>query len=154
MISINEIKKEMTNYMYNINNTLIYYSNNLNDTLTNYEYNLNNTLTNYSYYLNITQRNNKSQDIFIKGMIIAWFGKINEIPKNWTICDGNNGTPDLRNRFIIGSSDDIEFGKKGGNSTITLSKSSLPPIGNGNISCNYNYGKWHHSNGFIKYQSF
>ena len=131
----NEIKKEMTNYMYNINNTLIYCSNNIN-----------NTLTNYSYHLNIS---------FIKGMIIAWFGKINEIPKNWTICDGKNGTPDLRNRFIIGSSDDIKFGKTGGKSNITLSKSNLPPIGNGNISCDSHYGTWHHtSNGFIKYKGY
>ena len=34
-------------------------------------------------------------------MIIAWFGTLNEIPENWAICDGTNGTPDLRNKFII-----------------------------------------------------
>ena len=40
---------------------------------------------------------------FSRGMIIAWYGEIDKIPENWTICDGTKGTPDLRNRFINGS---------------------------------------------------
>jgi hypothetical protein len=37
--------------------------------------------------------------VFLKGMIIMWYGK-EEIPEGWALCDGSNGTPDLRNRFI------------------------------------------------------
>ncbi|WP_336984963.1 hypothetical protein [Asaia sp. HN128] len=37
------------------------------------------------------------------GGIIAWSGAIAAIPAGWVICDGNNGTPDLRGRFIIGA---------------------------------------------------
>lgn len=37
------------------------------------------------------------------GSIIMWYGDITAIPTGWALCDGNNGTPDLRNRFIIGA---------------------------------------------------
>jgi hypothetical protein len=40
------------------------------------------------------------------GMIAIWSGIISTIPLGWTLCDGSNGTPDLRNRFIIGASSD------------------------------------------------
>ena len=39
-----------------------------------------------------------------------------------------NGTPDLRNRFIIGVSDEINFRNIGGNSTIQLQKTNLPHL--------------------------
>jgi hypothetical protein len=39
-----------------------------------------------------------------KGSIIAFYAKNGDIPKGWKICDGANGTPDLRNRFIMGVS--------------------------------------------------
>ena len=97
---------------------------------------------------------NKLNKMFSKGMIMAWYGKINEIPKNWVICDGTNGTPDLRNRFIIGSSEIINFGTKGGSSSIKLQKSNLPSLGESLFSCDSHYGSWHHkSNNFIKYHS-
>ena len=38
-----------------------------------------------------------------KGVIVMWSGKAEEIPKGWAICDGNNRTPDLRSRFIVGA---------------------------------------------------
>ena len=37
------------------------------------------------------------------GGIIMWSGATNNIPTGWVICDGQNGTPDLRNRFVIGA---------------------------------------------------
>ena len=37
------------------------------------------------------------------GGIILWSGSIASIPANWQLCDGTNGTPDLRNRFIVGA---------------------------------------------------
>lgn len=42
------------------------------------------------------------------GGIIMWSGSIAQINSlnNWKLCDGNNGTPDLRNKFVIGSSID------------------------------------------------
>ena len=41
------------------------------------------------------------------GAIIMWSGSIASIPSGWALCNGANGTPDLRNRFVIGSSVDV-----------------------------------------------
>ena len=35
-----------------------------------------------------------------KGIIVAWSGLIANIPTGWGLCDGTNGTPDLRGRFL------------------------------------------------------
>lgn len=40
------------------------------------------------------------------GAIIMWSGTIATIPSGWALCNGSNGTPDLRDRFIIGASQD------------------------------------------------
>lgn len=39
------------------------------------------------------------------GSIILWYGSIASIPSGWALCNGSNGTPDLRGRFIIGAGD-------------------------------------------------
>lgn len=38
------------------------------------------------------------------GAIMMWSGAITAIPNGWALCDGTNGTPDLRGRFIVGAS--------------------------------------------------
>jgi len=43
---------------------------------------------------------------FVTGMIIMWSGSIATIPSGWLLCNGANGTPDLRNRFIVGAHSD------------------------------------------------
>ena len=75
-----------------------------------------------------------SSKLLPKGVIVSWFGSIKEIPKGWALCDGNNTTPDLRNRFIIGGGDIYNFGEKGGKSSIVLDKSNLPKLGKGYFS--------------------
>lgn len=40
---------------------------------------------------------------FGKFAIAAWYGSIASIPEGWFLCDGNNGTPDLRDKFIVGA---------------------------------------------------
>lgn len=35
------------------------------------------------------------------GCILLWSGAISAIPTGWALCDGNNGTPDLTDRFVI-----------------------------------------------------
>ena len=37
------------------------------------------------------------------GTIMIFSGKLSDIPYGWQICNGQNGTPDLRNKFIIGA---------------------------------------------------
>jgi len=39
----------------------------------------------------------------MKGIIVMWSGAIADIPSGWALCDGSLGTPDLRNRFVIGA---------------------------------------------------
>jgi hypothetical protein len=41
------------------------------------------------------------------GGIIMWSGSIATIPSGWSLCNGSNGTPDLRDKFVIGSSIDV-----------------------------------------------
>lgn len=41
-----------------------------------------------------------------KGAIIMWSGTVASIPAGWAFCDGANGTPDLRKRFVIASGGD------------------------------------------------
>lgn len=41
------------------------------------------------------------------GGIIMWSGSIATIPTGWYLCDGNNGTPDLRNQFVVGAQSDV-----------------------------------------------
>jgi microcystin-dependent protein len=40
------------------------------------------------------------------GVITMWSGTIATIPTGWLLCNGSNGTPDLRNRFVIGAFQD------------------------------------------------
>jgi len=41
-----------------------------------------------------------------RGVIVMWSGTIATIPVGWALCDGTNGTPDLRDRFVVGASQD------------------------------------------------
>lgn len=40
------------------------------------------------------------------GSILIWQNNIEDIPSGWHICDGTNGTPDLRGKFVLGATVD------------------------------------------------
>lgn len=44
------------------------------------------------------------------GTIMAWSGALRDIPESYSLCDGQNGTPDLRHAMIVGASDDLTPG--------------------------------------------
>jgi len=48
------------------------------------------------------------------GTIAIWSGTTSNIPAGWLLCDGSNGTPDLRSRFIRGAPAGSEAGATGG----------------------------------------
>ena len=48
------------------------------------------------------------------GGIIIWSGSSAAIPSGWYLCNGSNGTPDLRNRFVVGAGSTYAVGNTGG----------------------------------------
>lgn len=48
------------------------------------------------------------------GGIIMFSGAFADIPDNWHLCDGNDGTPDLTDRFILGTVTEGDVGATGG----------------------------------------
>lgn len=53
------------------------------------------------------------------GGIALWSGSVGSIPSGWYLCDGTNGTPDLRNDFVIGAGGAYSVGDTGGSNTIS-----------------------------------
>ena len=51
---------------------------------------------------------------FPVGGIIMWSGQIADIPVGWALCDGNDDTPDLVDKFIVGVGGDYQPGDQGG----------------------------------------
>ena len=101
---------------------------------------LKNTFPNVNGPVNATpDQLNKLTDptlFFIRGMVIMWYGNLNAIPSGWRLCDGLDGTPDLRNRFVVGAGADYVVGQTGGNALHshninvgfhTLTVAELPP---------------------------
>lgn len=60
------------------------------------------------------------------GVIVMWGGAVNSIPAGWALCNGSNGTPDLRDRFIVGAGSTYNPGATGGATTQTLTTTNLP----------------------------
>ena len=63
-------------------------------------------------------RNNAWKGSYVpRGAVAIWSGK--SPPKGWVLCDGTKGTPDLRNRFVMGAGTE-KIGTKGGSSRISI----------------------------------
>jgi hypothetical protein len=59
---------------------------------------------------------------FPTGGIILWSGSVASIPSGWALCNGSNGTPDLRNRFVVGAGSTYAVDATGGSAdAITVS---------------------------------
>lgn len=63
------------------------------------------------------------------GIIVMWSGTIANIPSGWALCDGANGTPDLRSSFVksVGAAEDP--GATGGAATHAHANHSYTPAG-------------------------
>lgn len=51
------------------------------------------------------------------GGIIMWSGSIAAIPSGWHLCDGTAGTPDLRDRFVVGAGSTYAVAANGGSAS-------------------------------------
>ena len=60
-----------------------------------------------------------------QGTILPWYGKLDEIPDGFYLCDGKNGTPDLRNRFLVGAGDTYKLRDIGGENQVTLTGTQI-----------------------------
>lgn len=60
------------------------------------------------------------------GGIIMWSGSVASVPAGWFLCNGANGTPDLRNRFVVGAGDTYAVAATGGATSVTLNEAQLP----------------------------
>ena len=92
-----------------------------------------------------------------------WSGALNQIPTGWSLCNGNNGTPNLSDRFIVGVGNAYSLAATGGEAShlLTSEESGLPShshslpgvlknvyggswdvhvVSNSNISIDYNSG--------------
>ena len=66
--------------------------------------------------------------IKVAGIIGLWLGTVASIPNGWIVCDGTNGTKDLRDKFIkVGD----PAGANGGSNTHTHAAQSHSHTGNG-----------------------
>ncbi len=61
-----------------------------------------------------------------KGMIVMWYGSADEVPSGWAICNGENGTPDLRDRFVLGAGKSYSLNATGGEKTHILTVDEIP----------------------------
>ncbi len=66
------------------------------------------TFTNDTNYITVAQ----VPTSFVTGMILMYTGTT--APTGWALCDGQNGTPDLRDRFIVGSGSTYSVNATGG----------------------------------------
>jgi len=60
-----------------------------------------------------------------QGSIIPWYGDKANIPDGFALCDGTNGTPDLRNRFLVGAGDAYKVSDIGGKDKVMLEESDV-----------------------------
>lgn len=60
------------------------------------------------------------------GVIVMWSGAESAIPAGWVLCNGTNGTPDLRDRFIVGAGLIYNVGATGGSNSVTLTVDQMP----------------------------
>ena len=59
------------------------------------------------------------------GVIAMWSGQTTAIPSGWVLCDGNNSTPNLVDKFIMGASASNELSTGGANS-LSLASGNIP----------------------------
>lgn len=79
------------------------------------------------------------------GSIVMWSGLIADIPEGWTLCDGSNGAPDLRDKFLVGAGSTYAEGATGGANTVALTNNHLPSHQHSIGSHSHNIGNHYHS---------
>ena len=74
----------------------------------------NNQIQTYDNLYGILQTAPAVSNTVPSGLIAIWSGSVGSIPSGWVLCNGQNGTPDLRNSFILGAGNTYAVGATGG----------------------------------------
>lgn len=61
--------------------------------------------------------------MIVTGMVLLWSGASSSIPAGFALCDGSAGTPDMRDRFVIGAGGSLPT--TGGSAATTTGNTSL-----------------------------
>lgn len=69
-----------------------------------------------------------------KGTILPWYGNLSQLPKGYAVCNGKNGTPDLRDKFLVGAGSTYNLGATGGAAEVKL-------IADQNVSHYHRFGR-------------
>lgn len=83
------------------------------------------------------------------GAIMLWSGSIGSIPAGWYLCNGSNGTPDLRDRFVVGAGSTYAVDATGGSAdAITVSHThTVTSTGTSGAAGSHTHGAWSNVSG-------
>ena len=80
------------------------------------------------------------------GSILPWRGNLADMPEGFALCDGSNGTPDLRDRFIVGAGNEYNLNDTGGEKEVLLEAEQT--------ASHFHYFGWNSSNNTGYFLSF
>lgn len=66
------------------------------------------------------------ENLMPTGTIVMWSGSINDIPQGWVLCDGTRGTPNLSDRFVLGTTTTDPDTLRTGGGDVVLADENLP----------------------------
>ena len=99
-------------------------------------------VTNAQALLHVNGRiRDETGDVMPQGAIIMWSGAT--LPEGWVLCDGQNGTPDLRGRFVLGTGPGRNMNDTGGAETHKLTIAEMPQHGHTATSEGMNQNQSH-----------
>ncbi len=70
--------------------------------------------------------NDKINAMIPPGLIVIWSGSVNKIPAGWALCNGENNTPDLTDRFVLGAGWNYSVRNTGGEKQHQLTVEEMP----------------------------
>lgn len=70
--------------------------------------------------------------------IVMFSGSV--APTGWALCNGLNGTPDLRDRFVVGTGASYALGGTGGSALVTLVEAQMPTHAHGVVDPGHAHG--------------
>jgi hypothetical protein len=66
------------------------------------------------------------QLIIESGLIVEWYGLTSNIPEGWALCNGQNDTPNLIDKFIVGAGGLYAVGNTGGSANAVVVSHNHP----------------------------